>query len=136
MISTKKWLSAFIIVMAIGLIIACSKKSGPGDTQPTVNGFDKGAMLANYADNLIIPAYTGLQQQIDALETGVETFLNTPSAATQQALLPVFKAAYLQFEKVSVDQFGPAERVLFNNFLNTFPTDNAVIDGNINRGYL
>lgn len=134
MISTKKWPVALVIVMAVGLIIACSKKSGPGDTQPTVNGFDKGAMLANYADNLIIPAYTGLQQQIEALETGINIFLNNPSATTQQALLPVFKTAYLQFEKVSVDQFGPAERVLFNNFLNTFPTDNAVIDGNINRG--
>ncbi|MEO3407508.1 imelysin family protein [Mucilaginibacter sp. CAU 1740] len=134
MISTKKGLGALVIVTAIGLVIACSKKSGSGDTQPTVNGFDKGAMLSNYANNLIIPAYTGLQQQIDALETGVNDFLNSPSATTQQALLPVFKTAYLQFEKVSVDQFGPAERVLFNNFLNTFPTDNAVIDGNINRG--
>lgn len=134
MISIKKWLSAFVIVMTVGLIIACSKKSGPGDTQPTVNGFDKGAMLGNYADNLIIPAYDGLQQQLTLLETGINTFLNAPSATTQQALIPVFKSAYLQFEKVSVDQFGPAEKVLFNNFLNTFPTDNAVIDGNITRG--
>lgn len=134
MISIKKWLSAFILVMAIGLIIACSKKSGPADTQPTVNGFDKGAMLSNYADNLIIPAYNGLQQQLDLLDAGVNTFLNAPSATTQQALTPVFKSAYLQFEKVSVDQFGPAEKILFNNFLNTFPTDNAVIDGNITRG--
>lgn len=114
-------------------IVACSKKSGK-DNGPQADGFDKAGMLINYADNLIIPAYSSLQEQMSLLETSANTFLTTPNADNQQALKIVFKTAYLQYEQVSVNQFGPAERVLLNNFLNTFPADNAVIDGNITRG--
>jgi predicted lipoprotein len=134
MISKKIRLSGFAIILSMAVFIACSKKSGPSDTKPTENGFDKSAMLVNYADNLIIPAYTNSQQQIALLETAVNAFLSSPNIANQQALKPVFKSAYLQYEHVSVDQLGPAEKALFTNFFNTFPSDNAVIDGNINRG--
>ncbi|WP_276090233.1 imelysin family protein [Pedobacter sp. JY14-1] len=114
-------------------IVACSKKTSK-DNSPQAEGFDKGTMLADYADHLIIPAYTGLQQQITQFEAAVSTFLTTPDAGNQQALKTVFKAAYIQYEQISVNQFGPSERVLLNNFLNTFPADKAVIDGNILRG--
>jgi predicted lipoprotein len=135
MITKKSWPGVITaMLLSAVLIVACSKKSGTTDPEPVVNGFDKAGMLTNYADNLIIPAYTGLQQQLALLETATNTFLTTPNATTQQALKLVFKDAYLQFEHVSVDQFGPAEKALFNNFVNTFPTDNAVIDGNITRG--
>lgn len=135
MMKRKRWAGVIAsLFLATVTIVACSKKSDTKDADPTVNGFDKAGMLTNYADNLIIPAYTSLQQKIALLETAANTFLATPNATNQQALKLVFKDAYLQFEHVSVDQFGPAERVLFNNFMNTFPTDNAVIDGNITRG--
>jgi predicted lipoprotein len=134
MILKKIGFSTFVILLSTAVFIACSKKSGSPDTKPVENGFDKGAMLVNYADNLIIPAYTSLQQQITLLETAVNTFLNSSTAANQQLLKPVFKSAYLQYEHTSADQLGPAEKALFTNFFNTFPTDNAVIDGNISRG--
>ncbi|MCC8411198.1 imelysin family protein [Mucilaginibacter sp. UR6-1] len=121
------------VLAATFFIIACSKKSGT-DNGPVATNFDKGAMLTNYADNLIIPAYTDLQTQIAALETAANTFLATPNADNQLTLKVAFRSAYLQYQHVSVNQFGPAESVLLNNFLNTFPTDNAVIDGNITKG--
>jgi len=115
----KKILFGFVI-SAIAIIFACSKKSTPGD-EPVVNSFDKGAMLINYADNLIIPAYSDLQTQLNTLNTAVNGFLTNPTAANQQMLKPVFKAAYLSFERVSFSQLGPAETALLNNFLNTLP---------------
>ena len=134
-ISKKSWAGVVVtMLLSAVLIVACSKKSGPTTGEPTVNGFDKAGMLVNYADNLIVPGYTGLQQQISQLETAVNTFLNAPTIANQLALKPAFKSAYLQYEHVSVDQLGPAEKALFTNFFNTFPADNAVIDGNISRG--
>ena len=128
----KYGMGATILALTV-FIIACSKKSGT-DNGPKADGFDKAGMLTNYADNLIIPAYMGLQDQITQLETAANTFLTTPNAGNQQTLKTAFKTAYLQYEQVSVNQFGPSERVLLNNFLNTFPADNAVIDGNITRG--
>ena len=125
-----------LVVAVTTFIIACSKGGGGGtkDPDPTPSGFDKAAMLTNYADALIIPAYTNLQTQAALLETAVNTFLTTPNAANQTALKAAFKDTYLRFEDVSVDQFGPAEAALFNNFVNTFPTDSAVIEGNVTRG--
>ncbi|WP_214227914.1 imelysin family protein [Pedobacter sp. B4-66] len=123
-----------ITVLALTvIIIACSKKTGK-DNGPQADGFDKASMLTNYSDNLIIPAYTSLHEQIAQLEIVANTFLTTPNADNQQTLKVAFKTAYLQYEQISVNHFGPSERVLLNNFLNTFPADNAVIDGNITRG--
>ncbi|GEO05457.1 iron-regulated protein A precursor [Adhaeribacter aerolatus] len=112
-------------------VIACSE----GDKTEAVpdNGFDKTAMLTNYADNLIIPAYAGMEQKLAALESAVNTFLATPTTETQQALKPIFKEAYLQFQRISVYQLGPAETLLLNNFLNTFPADAALIENNISN---
>ncbi|MFD0764341.1 imelysin family protein [Mucilaginibacter lutimaris] len=123
-----------ITAFAIGFA-ACSKSdSSANKPDPTENGFDKTAMLTNYADNLIIPAYTNLQTQLGVFETAVNSFMATPTFANQQALKTVFKDTYLKFEHVSVNQFGPAEAALYTNFTNTFPTDSAAIEGNITRG--
>jgi predicted lipoprotein len=135
MIKRKSWAGVIAMLFAAAVtIVACSKKSNTANPDPVVNGFDKTGMLTNYADNLIIPAYTSLQQKIVLLETATNVFLTTPNTANQTALKAVFKDAYLQFEHVSVAQFGPAESVLLNNFLNTFPTEKAVINMNINNG--
>ena len=128
----KSGIALTLLVITI-LIIACSKKTGK-DNGPQADGFDKAGMLVNYADHLIIPAYTSLQQQIAQLEATANTFLTTPNADNQQALKEVFKTAYLQYEQISVNQFGPSERVLLNNFLNTFPANNTVVDANITSG--
>jgi predicted lipoprotein len=134
-ISNKSWAGVIVtMLLSAMLIVACSKKSDSATGAPTVNGFDKAGMLTNYADNLIIPAYSNLQQKLSALETATTTFLTTPNTTNQQALKVVFKDAYLQYEHISVNQFGPAEKALLSNFLNTFPTDKEVIDGNIKRG--
>lgn len=122
-----------ITLVALCLVVySCGEKNTP-DVEPG-NGFDKTAMLTYYADNLIIPGYVVLQQRFQTLETALTTFLNAPTEANQQALKPVFKEAYLHFQRVEVYQVGPAETALFSNFLNTFPADAVVVEKNIKEG--
>ncbi|QHT65436.1 imelysin family protein [Rhodocytophaga rosea] len=121
-----------IIIVALISISGCIKDEGP-DTGPDTT-FDKTAMLTTYADALIIPAYVGMQQKLQALETPLTTFLTDPSPANQQALKPAFKEAYLQFQRISVYQLGPAEEALLSNFLNMFPADISVIENNSSTG--
>jgi len=131
-ISRKKTLavSAFTPLLAcILLLTTCSKKTGGNEPEPS--GFDKTAMLIFYADSLIIPAYAGMQAQIDLLEISATIFLETPTVGNQQTLKTAFTNAYLQFERISVNQLGPAEKALLNNFLNTFPADIPSIENNI-----
>ncbi|WP_344853914.1 imelysin family protein [Pedobacter jeongneungensis] len=104
------------------LIFSCGKKS-PDSENPTENGFDKSAMLANYADNVIVPAYLGLQQQLSPLEVAINAFLASPTQANQDLAKAAFKLAYQKFERVSSIQFGPGNTYLQNNFLNTLPAE-------------
>jgi len=128
-----------ILIVLLCTALSCGKSNNPVD-EPVTNGFDKTAMLTNYADNLIIPGYTDLQQKLQLLTPAVNTFLTAPTTLNQQAMLQVFKTAYLSFEKVSFTQFGPAETILYTNFMNTLPattndnSDLQKIEANISSG--
>ena len=56
----------------------------PWETQenPCEVEFDQSAMFQNYANYLIIPAYTDLKSKIDALATATNDFTNTPISIT------------------------------------------------------
>ncbi|KAA9327426.1 imelysin family protein [Adhaeribacter soli] len=130
-LSGRKLMTAWLT--AITLLVTACKENNNSQVVPET-GFDKTAMLTNYADSLIIPAYSGMQQQLQVLEPAVNAFLANPTAANQQVLKPVFKDAYLQFQRIAVYQLGPAETVMLNNFLNMFPANTATIENNISRG--
>lgn len=130
-------------VLLILFYVSCSKKSNPTDN-PVANGFDKTAMLTNYADNLIVPAYEQTQQKLTLLQTAVSTFLAAPNSTTQATLKTVFKDTYLQIERISVLEFGPSRDNSFVGFVNTLPantmkkvgekTDLAIMEENIASG--
>lgn len=129
--------NVLLVALTAGVIsilcYACSKGGGSSDPQPD-NGFDKTAMLTNYADNLVIPGYTALQSELKDLDGAVAAFLATPADASLQQVKTALKDAWLQFERVSVNQYGPAETYLLGNFVNTFPADTAKINANILSG--
>lgn len=130
-------------MLLITFYISCSKKSNPNDDK-AANGFDKAAMLTNYADKLIIPAYEQTQQKLTGLQTAVNVFLATPNTTTQTALKTVFKDTYLQIERISVLEFGPSRNNSLIGFMNTLPantmkkvgekTDLAIMEENITGG--
>ncbi|KQC00717.1 imelysin family protein [Pedobacter sp. Hv1] len=131
-------------LLALTLQLACSKSSNkPDDTK--VNEFDKTAMLVNYADQLIIPAFEQMQQKMVPLQAAVNTFVNSPNVANQNALKLVFKDAFLQVEKISALQFGPADEVSLSSFINMLPAntmkkvgidkpDLTIVEENISSG--
>ncbi|MBO9572997.1 MAG: hypothetical protein J7497_12455, partial [Chitinophagaceae bacterium] len=74
------WLMVLAVVFGTVVFYACSKKSGNDNNNGTSNDEFKSGMLINYADNLIIPAYTDFQSKVNTLETTVNIFLNAPSS--------------------------------------------------------
>jgi hypothetical protein len=68
------------------------------------------------------------------LENAANSFLNAPSGATQDSLRPVFKNAYLSFERVSIPFFGPASSISANRYINSFPTSTFAIETGIQGG--
>lgn len=133
----KKTVAIFsITLIALFTLYACSKGSSGGGTDDPGNSVDefKTDMLKNYADNIIIPAYTDLNAKIATLETSVNAFLDAPDQITLDALKAPFKNAYLGFQNISVAYFGPSAALLLNNYLNTFPAVPAKIESGIQSG--
>lgn len=130
------WIAVLAVVSISVILYACSKSgNGSGDKGPdTTTDTFKVAMLTNYADTLITPAYTDLQQKLLSLETAANTFLTTPSSGTQASLKTAFKNAYISFEKISFAYFGPAGTISFNANLNTFPASTGRIETGITSG--
>ncbi len=112
------------------LLYACSKSGSDTPAADSNDEFKKG-MLINYADNLIIPAYTDLQAKLVLLESDINAFLAAPAAGTLATLKASFKNAYLGFEAVSAIYLGPSAALLLNNYVNTFPSVPSKIEASI-----
>lgn len=123
----KYWIALFSMWVVLA---GCSDSSG-GDTGG--NGtpddmFDRGAMLVNWADNLIIPSYESFLQQQGAFEASFETFSADPTAENLQALKQAWRNAYLSWQRVSLYEIGPAETVGLRLNINTYPTDVVLVE--------
>lgn len=96
--------------------------------------FDRSAMLANYADNIIQPRYLDLKQNVDALANATAAFNQAPGLSTLGEVRNQWLAAYRSWQRAAMFEFGPAADVLLRSTCNTFPTDTADISDNISTG--
>ena len=97
-----------IIIMVI-LIVACSSSDegyGGGNESPS---FDQGALLSNLADNLIIPSFNRLQEQLSAFDVARATFVNERTQENLNALSSAWQTAYLEWQHVEMYNIGEAE---------------------------
>lgn len=106
------------------------------DESPEVNedNFDRGAMLAHWADNIIAPGYTAYVASLEELQKANTTFQGDVSEANLNALSNAWLAAYMEWQKVSMFEIGKAEELTLRDFTNVYPTDASGIENNINSG--
>lgn len=108
---------------------------GSNDESPEPeDNFDRTAMLANWADNIIIPAYQAYVRAINNLELANVEFSNSPSPATLTVLRDHWLQAYTSWQSVSMFEIGKAEELTLRNFTNIFPANAAEINENIATG--
>lgn len=124
------------LIFLLGLIItviACSSGSDDNSTSNESN-YDRSALLANWADNIIIPSYENYQAKVATLVTAANTFTSTPTETNLQTLRTSWFEAYKAYQYVAIYGFGKAEDVSFKEISNTFPTSASGIDANIASG--
>ncbi len=114
----------------LGLAVSCKKDPGPEDSTP----FDKGAMLTNIADNIIIPAIDDFSTKINALESDYLQFQADRSSVNLETVRESWKAAYLSWQAVKIFDFGPVRDNGFKGATGTFPTDTVKIEDNVAAG--
>lgn len=126
---------------------ACSKRGH--NQQPGNNTtFDKTAMLTNFADNIIIPAYNTFQQKVSTLQAAAGDFADAPTLTTQFTAITALKAAQLQYQNIEAyNNLKPASAISFESYidffgglastdlvLNGFTIDSIGIENNISTG--
>lgn len=133
--TSKKWgyLSILALVVSITLAIACKKESGEETEEET--GFNRKEMLRNYADNLIIPSFSDLNQKTKALQSAVNDFAANTDAANLQKVQEAWKSAYISWQSANAFNLGPAgEEGLkkgMSEEIATFPVNVSIIQTRI-----
>ena len=93
----------------------------------TPDNFDRGAMLVNWADNIIIPSFEDFSAETQSLSDAATTFSEDPSEANLVSLRTAFEEAYLDYQTVAPFEIGEAENLDYHGFLNIYPADVAAI---------
>lgn len=123
-----------ILGLVLGLLLMAACGSDGSDPQEPSDNFDRSAMLANWADNIIIPAYQDYVNQLGTLKSAKEDFITSPSTITLNTFREAWLSSYLAFQQVSLFEIGQAETIALRNYTNIYPADVASIDENLTTG--
>ena len=123
-----------VALLSLVFLLAACKDSGDDDA---VN-FDRTAMLSNYADNLIIPAFAEAAAKAQDLEAAWQAFLGQSGETELLACRDAWLDAILAWQEASLYNIGPAGEeglsMALVQELSTFPVDAALIEDYIDAG--
>lgn len=122
----------FAFIILIALVVGSCTNDGPSGPNP--DDFDRAAILENWANNIIIPAFTHFSETTTQLQADAVTFSDAPTLQNLENLRDSWETAYLAFQHVSMFEMGRAMQVRFRDNLNIYPTDTEEIEENIQTG--
>ena len=124
-----------LLVPVVVLMGACGTDEDPGAVTDDSGqgGFDRGAILANWADNIIVPAYQSYGGELREMQAATVAFTESPDAARLDVLRQAWLDAYVAWQGVEMFEIGKAEAVGLRNSTNIFPTNAAEIEENISE---
>lgn len=120
------------IIFCFFLFVSCEKENKTD--QKEGDGKDRSELLARYADSLVIPAYDNFELHLNNMLNSANQFMMTPDSSKLVSFRMAFQNAYLQWQKVELFDFGPAETHTLRNFYNIYPADIQGINNNISSG--
>lgn len=129
---------SFLLLFIVSGFVACGSSdsdNGGGTTDP-VQQFDRGALLTNIADNLIIPALEDFSSKMNALESAGNEFATVPNTANLSNLRTAWHSAYKTWQYVEMFNIGRAEEIGYLNYMNIYPLSVTDVENNMaNGGY-
>jgi predicted lipoprotein len=123
----------FVLFLTILVALSC-KKNKKDDTDTTDvedTPFDRKALLAQMADQSILPSYAGFKTKLDSMTNRSEDFTANPTLTTLANFRQAWVEAYIEWEKVELFEVGPAEFYALRSFMNIYPTSISGINSNI-----
>ncbi|MEP4095209.1 imelysin family protein [Reichenbachiella sp.] len=111
-------------------LISCDS----GSNESTDDNFDRQAMLVNWADNIIVPAYKNYEGEVDALEAQAVVFTNAPTEESLATLRAKWRSAYLAWQWVAIFEIGVAETNGLQGYTNMYPANIEEIESSMLSG--
>jgi uncharacterized protein len=124
----------FGLALLAGLFLTACEKDKNVDEKK----FDRGLMLKNYAENLIIPAYKDAQSSVNQMIPAIVSFSENSTIENLITAQNAWINAYEQWQHANAFNFGPAaEQGLSRSLaeeISTFPVSATKIDAAVNSG--
>jgi predicted lipoprotein len=118
------------LILAGTLLYSCSDDdSGDGKVD-----FDRKAMLENWYDHILQPAFEDFKNHSRSLQMATSAFSQNPDSANIGVLKTRFKEAYHSLQRIKPFEIGPSENISLRASLNTYPTDTNQVLSNIALG--
>ena len=96
--------------------------------------FDRGSILANYSENIIIPRYNTFKLSMDILKNSIEAFANSPNSDNYDALQNNWIDSYKKWQYVEAFNISKAEEIMYGLKMNTYPVSVERTNNNIDEG--
>ncbi|WP_375605120.1 imelysin family protein [Flavobacterium davisii] len=124
-------------VLFLSLLTSCSDDKKIDEPQVTIgDNYDKKAMLTNWAENIIIPAYKNYQIEVNKLYEEANSFKQNPTTDNLNKVRTSWFNSYKAYQRVAMFKIGKSEDLYFVNHANTYPVNVIEINKNINtEGY-
>lgn len=123
-----------VFALLILAVIAFSCSSGDNEDVNNNQDYDRTAILTNWADNIIIPAYQNYNEKVSELYTKTIAFTESPNETDLNELRSAWLDAYEAYQYVAMYDFGKASILYLKQSANTYPTDVNGIEANIASG--
>lgn len=124
--------------IGIGVVISCLVVlSGCSEDDSAVDGpdnFDRAAMLENWADNIIIPAYENYAAKLNDLKSATSVFNTQKTEANLILIRAAWLEAYKAWQYVAMFEIGKAEELTLINYTNVFPVNVEDVEETIASG--
>ncbi|MAS31069.1 MAG: peptidase M75 superfamily protein [Flavobacteriaceae bacterium] len=124
------YLLPIFILSLLSLAVSCSSEELSENDD--IQEFDRGSVMENYANNIIIPRYNDFKSELDKLKTEVLEFTQNPSTETHTSLSNQWLEAYKAWQYVEMFNIGKAEEIMYSNTMNTYPVNQERTIDNIN----
>ncbi|MDD7887054.1 imelysin family protein [Flavivirga sp. 57AJ16] len=124
----------FLGLLFAAFMIGCGSSSSDDGASENTDTFDRGALLTNMADNIVIPAFQDLSTKLSTLKSDKEVFIATPDQTNLDALRVSWLAAYKTWQHVEMFNIGKAEEILYYFQMNVYPVSTTDVEANIASG--
>ncbi len=123
-----------LFISPILFLISCSDGGGGSDSNTDDQMSNRTSLLENVTNNIIIPAYNNLIDDINNLSVTTTSFTSNPTQPSLEQVRKAWVKTYVTWQAVEMFNINLAEEMEYYKTMNTYPCTPGYIENNIASG--